>query len=177
MDATFASLPYPTSVELEWLFRHGIPANAMAEPWPIKSASVQFLNGGTFDFARDGRQAIVFLAVDHGETVDLIAWQPKSGAVASWRATAFCLGDQDQCFNPASWFADSGLRVHADPLEWLKHDRDGIVIVRREFAYAYLRYVPRLVFADVEHAERIQRWCRPPKPKTQFNIDLPEAAA
>ena len=64
MRAAFAGLPYPSSIELEWLFKIGVPADAMAEPWPIKSAKVRFFNGGTFDFDREGHQAIIFLAED-----------------------------------------------------------------------------------------------------------------
>ena len=32
MRETYARLPYPSSVELEWLFKIGVPADAMAEP-------------------------------------------------------------------------------------------------------------------------------------------------
>jgi hypothetical protein len=175
--ATFAALPYPNSLQLEWLFKMGVPPDAMAEPWPLKSARVRFENGGGFAFDRDGQHAIILLAEDHGDTIDLVAWQPKSGGVASWRRAAFCLGDVSDCFNPGTWFAGSGLRVHADPLDWLRYDREGIVILRREFAYAYLRRVPRLQFDTIEFAERVKQWMRAPKPLTEFLIDVKDEAA
>ena len=171
MRETYARLPYPSSVELEWLFKIGVPADAMAEPWPIKSTRVRFFNGGTFDFDREGHQAIILLAEDLGEPIDLIAWQPKSGAVASWRGSAFCLGDTEHIFNPASWFGDTALRIHRTPLDWLKASRDGIAIVRPEFAYAYLRHVPRVSCPDEVHLKQVKRWVQAPSPVVKFLVE------
>src|SRR5215208_7116286 len=104
MDTTYSLLPYPTSAELEWLFATGVPVNAMAEPWPIKSARVRFLKNATFDFDREGHRAIILLAEDLGKAIDLIAWRAPSSGIASWRGAAFCLGDLDNVFNPATYF-------------------------------------------------------------------------
>jgi hypothetical protein len=171
MRATYSGLPYPTSAEIERLFKSGVPADAMAEPWPIKSAQVRFFNGGSFDFDREGRAAIIFLAEDRGEVIDLIAWQQKSGAVASWRGAAFCLGDTEHIFNPATYFADDALRIHRTPLDWLKASREGICIVRSALAYSYLRMAPRVSCADEVYLQQVKRWVQAPKPTVKFLVE------
>ena len=171
MRATYSGLPYPTSAEIERLFKSGVPADAMAEPWPIKSAQVRFFNGGSFDFDREGRAAIIFLAEDCGEVIDLIAWQQKSGAVASWRGAAFCLGDTEHIFNPATYFADYALRIHRTPLDWLKASREGICIVRSALAYSYLRMAPRVSSADEVYLQQVKRWVQAPKPTVKFLVE------
>jgi hypothetical protein len=171
MDVTYSGLPYPTSAEIERLFKSGVPAGAMTELWPIKSAKVRFFDGGTFDFDREGHPAIIFLAEDCGEVIDLIAWQQKSAAVASWRGAAFCLGDTEHIFNPATYFADDALRIHRTPLDWLKASRDGICIVRPALAYAYLRGVLRVSCADEVYLQQVKRWVQAPKPTVKFLVE------
>jgi hypothetical protein len=86
----------------------------------------------------------------------------RTGALASWLGQAFCLGDLDDVFNPATYFADGALHVHETPLQWLVAERRGIVIVRRDLAHAYLKG-RRVVCDDPQYAARIERWCKPPK--------------
>ena len=171
MERPTRGLPYPTSAQLEFLFKNGVIADAMAEPWPIKSAKVRFFNGGSFDFDREGHAAIILLAEDCGEVIDLIAWQQKSGAVASWRGAAFCLGDTEHIFNPATYFADDALRIHRTPLDWLKARRDGICIVQPDRAYPYLHAVQRVSCADEVYLQRVKRWTRAPAPTVKFLVE------
>ena len=118
---------FPTDDEILWLLDQGIDENAL---WPISGATVRF-NGAIFDLDHEeGKRALLLRAEDRGEVIDLIAWQPRTGALASWRGQAFCLGDVDDILNPANYFAGDALRVHATPLDWLLAHRDGIVIVR-----------------------------------------------
>ena len=97
-----------------------------------------------FDLDHEGERALIFRAEDRGEVIDLVAWQPRTSAVASWRGQAFCLGDMESIFNPATYFAADALRVHATPLDWLMADRDGIVIVRPDLVPAYLASCQRI---------------------------------
>ena len=143
----------------------------MAGPWSIKSAKIRFFNGGSFDFDRGGHAAIIFLAEDCGEVIDLIAWQQKSGAVASWRGAAFCLGDTEHIFNPATYFADDALRIHRTPLDWLKASREGICIVQPARAYSYLRGVSRVSCADEVYLQEAKRWTRAPAPTVKFLVE------
>lgn len=169
-SGTWQGLAYSMTAELEWLFAHGVAPDAMAEPWPIRSARVVFDGLHGFDFTRDGEPAIIFKAEDCGEEIDLIAWQPRTEKLASWHGNTFCLGDLDQIDNPATYFMDGALRIHADPLDWLRASREGIVVLRRDFAYAHLRFCPRIVCDDLSHAERVERWVRPPKSTVEILV-------
>ncbi len=172
MKGTFNALPTPKDREIAWLLDMGIGDDALTLPWPIRGSAVRFQRGGLFDFQDDdGSRAIIFRAEDRGECIDLIAWSPRSGKIAAWRNKAFCLGDLDQLFNPATWFMGGTLKVHKWPLEWLRANRQGVCIVRPEFTYAYLRHCPRLRFADAVHARRVRSWLQPPKPNCKFLVE------
>ncbi|MGH6864621.1 MAG: hypothetical protein ACREDO_00185 [Methyloceanibacter sp.] len=155
----YCNLPDPTDDELRHLIDAGVSDQALIEPWPLRGDRVMF-SGKTFDFAGDAaeapKRALIFCAEDRGRCVDWIAWAPSSGTLASWRGVAFCLGDVDAIFNPASYFAGDGLRVHRTPLDWLRAGREGIVLLRREMAFAYLANVQRIVVADAEHGRQLR---------------------
>ena len=169
-SGAWQELAYPLEAELEWLFAHGVAPEAMAEPWPLRSARVVFdgLNG--FDFRRHGESAIIFKAEDRGDELDLIAWEASTGKLASWHGNILCLGDLDQIDNPATYFMGGALRIHASPLEWLMAKREGIVILRKDFAYAHLRFCQRIVCDDLAHAEKVERWLRAPEPTAEILI-------
>jgi len=186
-------LDYLNELELRWLLlRHDVPDTALMQPGPVRAGHVRFLASKThafssvtslnskansikarrvFDFDEAGERALVFIE-DH----DLIAWQPRTGQLASWRGVAFALGES-AIWNPASWFMGGGLKVHRTPLEWLKDDRRGICIVRRELTYAMLKHVPRLVFADAAHARQVKRWLQPPQPRAEIMVEIQERVA
>jgi hypothetical protein len=163
-------LAYPLEAELEWLSAQGVAPEVMAEPWPLRSAGVVFDDLYGFDFKRDGEPAIIFKAEDRGDELDLIAWEVSTGRLASWHGNTFCLGDLDQIGSPATYFMDGALRIHASPLEWLMAQREGIVILRQEFAYAHLRFSPRIICDDLAQAEKIECWLRAPEPTVEILI-------
>jgi len=101
LSSIHLSWGFPTDDELLWLFEQGVDENAL---WPISGSTVCF-DAGTFELNDDGQRALIFRAEDRAEVIDLIAWQPQTGKVASWRVQAFCLGDIDDIFNPATYFA------------------------------------------------------------------------
>ena len=78
---------------------------------------------------------------------------------------------------PGSYFGDSALRVHRTPLEWLRAERDGVVIVQPQLTYAYLRDARRLSFADPAHAQQVNRWLEPPRPRTELFLEVPDERA
>ena len=177
LDEVHRSLPIPSDGIVRWLINQGISDDALTLPWPVKQARVTFVGHHTFDLAGSGDVALIFRAEDRGEATDLIAWSAKSGRIGSWRNTAFCLGDLDDCFNPGSWALGGALRVHENPLAWLKANRDGITIIRPDLTYAMLRHVPRLVFADAAYGRQVRQWLAPPKPCVEFLVEMPEKAA
>jgi len=99
LSSIHRSWGFPTDHELLWLFDQGVVRETAL--WPISGATVRF-DGPNFHRDHEGERALSFRAEDRGEVRDLIAWQPRTGALASWRGQAFCLGDLDDIFNPAT---------------------------------------------------------------------------
>jgi hypothetical protein len=163
MRDTFDDLPFPKDAELRWLLAKGITGDAMALPWPIRGSSVIF-DGTVFSFADSGGdRAVIFRAEDLAATVDLIAWQPRTGQLATWLGVGFCLGNADDISNPATYFDGDSLRIHTTPLEWLKADREGIVIVQWRDAYNWLHHCRRVICGDELVAAMVEKHTKPPK--------------
>jgi hypothetical protein len=154
----------------EWLADRGVPSPAITEPWPIHSARVEFDDLYGFAFDPEGKPALILKAEDRGKEKDLVAWEPSTGNLASWHGNTFCLGELDQIYNPATYFSGGYLRIHASPLEWLRAGREGIVILRRDFAYAHLRFCRSLLCDDPTHAEEVDRLLKAPKPTVKIFI-------
>lgn len=93
-----------------------------------------------------------------------------TGKIGTWRSAAFCLGDQDQIFNPASYFGGDCLEVHASPLEWLRSGRQGIVIVTPKLTQAFLGSVSRLMFANAGHKRLVRRWLSMKRPLPEMLV-------
>jgi hypothetical protein len=149
----------------------------MAEPWPLRSSCVVFDGLSGFDFKRDGKPAIIIKAEDRGDEVDLVAWHQSTGKFASWHGNTFCLGDLDQISNPATYFMEGALRIHANPLDWLRANREGIVILRPDLTHAHLATCRSLAFSDVTHARQVEQWLQPPKPTVEILVEVKERAA
>jgi hypothetical protein len=150
--------------------------DALIRPWPIGATTVRF-DGPTFEPDPNGVRALTFTVIDRRRVIDIAAWQPRSGMLASWRGQAFCLGDLDDIFNPATYFAGGALRIHRTPLEWLKAGREGVVILRPELCNAYLAYRQRLLVPDEQFANKVWRWLQPLKPTAEVLIDKPVEVA
>jgi hypothetical protein len=173
LSAVHRSWGFPNDDEILWLLDQGVSDNAL---WPISGARIRF-DGATFHLDHAGERALTFRAEDRGEVIDLIAWQPRTGALASWRGQAFCLGDVDDIFNPATYFAGDALRVHATPLEWMLADRDGIVIVRPDLAPAHLTNCQRIRCSNQAYARQVEKWIQPRKASVEILVEVKESAA
>src|SRR5690349_20014837 len=84
LSSIHRSWGFPTDHELLWLLDQDIPENIL---WPISGATVHF-DGTAFDLHLEGERALTFRAEDRGQVLDLIARQPRTGQVASWRGQA-----------------------------------------------------------------------------------------
>jgi hypothetical protein len=169
LQEIFDSLPLPSGRALRHLLdHHGVPFDAL---YQLKSGWVTFDGLGGFDFDADmtGEPVIIMPCRDRDEILDLCAW--SGSHLATWFGRAFCLGDLEQIFNPATYFDHGALRVHATPLEWLQSGCDGIVIVRPERCYEYLRGVPRISCAKMETVDLIQKWNKPPTITTEILVE------
>jgi len=160
----------PNGKELLWLKRQGVTMAALTRPWVVGADHVTFDDKAGFDFDAAGTRAIIFRAEDASITADLIAWSAHENRLASWRGTAFCLGDRDQCFSPASWFGGDALRIHASPLEWLRDDRVGIVILKPELCWTHLRHVPRVICPNDITAALVHKHTRAPRCTTKIFV-------
>ena len=156
----FSWLPLPSGKTLRWLLDQGVPFDTL---YMAKGAWVRFDSSGTFDFDPDGEPAGIFACEDRGETIDLAAWSARDNKLATWRHTAFALGDVDECFNPATWFDGEGLHVHASPLDWLRARAAGIVILNFNLCWAYLRHVPRVICPNDITAALVHKHTRAPR--------------
>ena len=171
MKATFDALPDPEDREILWLLDQGIDADALCFPWPIRGASVRWFNPDSFDFDAAGEHAVIFRAEDRGEVVDLIAWSPRAGNIASWYGAAVCLGDFDQIDDPATYAFGDGIEVHPDPLAWLRNNRSGIVVLRAGL-YQALAHRPRLVVDNPQWGRKVEQSIQPPKPTVRILVKV-----
>lgn len=166
---------HPNELQTRWLMAQRVTDTALLNPTSIRAANVAFLDDHTFDFDKTGVPALLFAVEEGDKEIDWVAWQPRHGKLACWRAAAFALG-QEAIFNPATYFAGFTLRVHRTPLEWLKADRDGIVIVQPRYAHAYLRDA-RMSCPDAELARQVEEWIKSPRPRAEIFVEVSERAA
>lgn len=180
-DVWWSALVFPSDAELDWLARAGVPDEAVFASWPVQSARVVFEGRGGFRFERPGgeeaaRRALVFRVGCVCGREDLVAWQPRTGAVGAWGGLAAMLGEE-VWGSGALAAGDDGLAVHASPLEWLRAGRAGVVPVRWRAAAALLAGERALVCGDLGLAERLRRAMAPRLPQFLVRSDALEEAA
>jgi hypothetical protein len=125
------------AAQIKWLRASRVSTAALMKDqgetgYCLSAAAVFFEPRNLFSFASEAAgeetvQAIVFVARDDfGTECDLVAWAPKSGGIAAWLGVASMLGATNAL---APRLGDECLDVHLSPLEWLRADRAGVVIV------------------------------------------------
>lgn len=167
----FWRVPAPNIAELRWLRSQGASQSAILRPWPLGATNVR-LDDDAFELDTNGERVLTFLVEDCGEVMDIAAWQPRTGQLATWFGAGFAIG-QEAIFNPATYFADGALHVHESPLQWLQAEREGIVIVRPALVHAYLANCQRLAFSDACFARKVRQWLEPPKPTVEIMVEVP----
>jgi hypothetical protein len=157
--------PPPLDV-IRRLRAEGVSPDALAEPELPAFADVVFHDDRPlFDFIDEAAgeaevPAIIFLARDEeGEPRDLVAWSCKKNRLAAWFGAATMLGE-DYLAGPR---LEDGLRVCADPLEWLRAERLGVVILDARRACWRLAE-ERLIVGDVAFGRRVRDALRLPEP-------------
>ena len=165
---------HPNELQTQWLTAQGVSLNSLLCPWPIGATTLRF-DGDRFEPDRKGINALTLVCFDRGEPIDVIAWSPRTNDLASYLGRAIFLGDEDDAFNPATWFDGEDLRIHASPIEWLQHERQGVVILDERRAGAILRNVRSVICTDTALAERVHE-CVQRKPNLKIFIDERRAA-
>lgn len=126
----------------------------------LKKARVVLDSGGRrFEFERfsrfhiDADETFILMALDqNGEPADLVAWRAEpSGFLASWLGRAAMLG-AEQLDMPR---LGEPLRVHESTLEWLKHKREGVVVIDPIRAGPMLRDAGSIVVNSWTHKARL----------------------
>ncbi|WP_375453738.1 hypothetical protein [uncultured Methylobacterium sp.] len=134
-------------------YRHRNPIDFGFE---VRRARVQFLPRNRFIFGWDGQSevedtvaALVIPAFDDGVLIDLAAWHPKTGRLASLEHRAGWLAGPEPV-------GDDPLLVFPDPLSWLAACRAGVVVVHEGLARPFLLRQPTLQAADLAQGEALR---------------------
>jgi len=158
--------PPPPDV-IKFLRRKGVSVDALVEPELPAFASVAFHDDQPlFDFTDEAGdegavRATVFLGRNEdGDPSDLIGWSSQTRRFAAWYGAVAMLGE-DYLAGP--WLED-GLRVCADPLEWLQAERCGVVILDAKRARWRLAGEPLIVTAT-PFGRRLRDALRLPEPR------------
>jgi hypothetical protein len=130
---------------------------AMAKVFPMQAHRVQF-DGELFAFADDdrdcGEMAFTIGVVNENGLVDAAAWQPATGRLAIWLGEGFALGEhliQNHVDDDSS-----GLAVFRSPLDWMRANCRGIVILQNRFAPVMLAPVRVLLAEDEHHRDELR---------------------
>jgi hypothetical protein len=111
---------------LRHLLDAGIDPADIASPWSICRAHVIFDGNGRYGPDRSGQPALIIGVLDNG-LVDIAAWHPSTGRIATRLGVGACLGLHTVDDGYGS--ANRPLPVWRTPIEWLRHGRHGIVVV------------------------------------------------
>lgn len=132
----------PTQAEIDWLLSQDVATSAMVRPIAMMVAVGDLGEAGHFEAADGGSRWLAF-----EQERDLVLWQPRRKLLVSEYRRAFALGE-DIVDNPGTYAFDCNLNIFADPLDWLRANRDGIVVIDWTRAFDRLRDVPRIAIAE-----------------------------
>jgi hypothetical protein len=152
---------------IDWLIAQGVPAIAIVMPYAVEIARGIRAADGIFEHDPLGTLWFVF-----NEPDDTICWDPKTGEVATDLGRAFALG-QDEIANPGATSLGRWFHIHESPLDWLRAARQGIVVLRWEWAFEQLRDVERIAVPE----GLVTRYQKSMKPKLPDVGVIPKAVS
>ncbi|ACL58742.1 hypothetical protein [Methylobacterium nodulans] len=92
-----------------------------------------------------------------GALVDVVAWDPAAGRLATWLGAVGMLGE-DSLWRP---LADKEpLVVHRDPVGWLAAGWRGVVVINDALARPALLGAGTLLTQDIAHGEAVEAMLR-----------------
>jgi hypothetical protein len=165
----------PTQADLDGFRRAGVDVLTLATPIAMKVASGNHAQDGLFEADSGGDN---WFAFEELVTDDIVFWDRRTGALTSWSGRAFALGEEliDQA---ATYSLDCALNIFADPLDWLRARRDGIVVLPECWPLAFdrLRDCPRIAIVE-PLLPAYRRWMKPSRlPELAVLRSLRRAAA
>jgi hypothetical protein len=129
-DEYLSNLPAISQSMMDWLLRKGVHPLAVssAENSPIRVARGHCAPDGWFDMDESGDPHFGILVEDRAGPIDVAFWHARSGRTATLHNYGFALGEH-LIENPGVYSHDHHLNIFANPLDWLRSDRDGIFIL------------------------------------------------
>lgn len=136
----------PTQSELNVILCAGVHIFALAKPSAMKVAVGYVARDGCFEPDPHGER---WFAFEQHDTDDIVFWHRSTARFASWTGRAFALG-QDIINLPETYSFDCSLNIFANPQDWLRATRDGIVVLPGKWPLAFDRFrdVPRINLAE-----------------------------
>lgn len=128
--------------DIDWLIGRGVPMAAIVRPEPMRLCHGFRAADARLEIDVNGPLWFAFI-----EPEDVVFWEPRTGALATWNGRAFALGES-MIANATTYSFDFALNVFASPLDWLRAGRDGIVVVDWERAFDHLRDCPSVAVAE-----------------------------
>lgn len=129
---------------IDFLIGTGVAAATIAQAPTVMMAVGTVAADGLLE---PDAQGTLWLAFEQPE--DCVFWQPRQGKFATFANRSFALGEE--CItNAATYSFDCALNIFADPLEWMRAGRDGIVVLPAKWRLAFdrLRDAPRIALAE-----------------------------
>ena len=156
----------PAQKDLEWLWREGVPLSGLTYPDPIRKGHVSLVGSALFELAAscdESVPAILLLARDvMGDPQDIVAWSPRRRFRRSLYGRAKMLGESE-LLQPR--LAVGGcLRVSREPLDWLRANRRGVVLLDGVCSVPILRDAGPLMAEDEDHRREIDGLLASPLP-------------
>jgi hypothetical protein len=144
IEERFATLKTLNWGEFQRFLNYGVSSRALVYPeLPARARVVFEPRARFFDFADErgddsaAKPAFIFIARDEfSEACDLIAWEPSSGRLAPWYGRARILGAEN-LYAPRI-LNEGALPVCETPLDWLRAERLGVVILNAASARWHL---------------------------------------
>ncbi|GLK76715.1 hypothetical protein GCM10008171_19690 [Methylopila jiangsuensis] len=164
LELEFLALPMPDRADLAFLREAGVPERALTAHATMTKVAPVSIDRGRFEFQPGGEPMFVnAVRAFTSEVQDLVAWRPSPSVKLRLLGRSFALGEA-AIDMAATYFADNALQVWRSPLDWLRAEGRGIVIVDRAAVHDRLRDVPRIAGEDLEHSRQLRDALVPPRP-------------
>jgi hypothetical protein len=154
--------------DLNWLRASGVKPRAMWHPVLILRGAVRLVGRALFDPAHpndeEAKPAYLLLTRNSvGDPSDIVAWNPRIRFLRSLFGYAQMLGEEE-IYAPRLE-CEGCLRVLCDPLDWLRLNRRGVVLLDGITSAPQLAAVGPLMVEDAAHRAHVLRLITTPSPK------------